>query len=718
MTSVSPVWALELIIISDDPNLTEALTTKSASTDIKNASFFGKNMAFFQRAAPHIYQQYINHQPQELVVTSMVKDGAKDSAQQDAQAYLNLVNIKHNSLPVYSNDPLSFCTEQVEKFIRQPKVSTFRYTLSKVYNDKHIQVPLMNTFIEQAKPYTDVVQPHCNVPIGLLVVTGCGLGYHIPQLVDKLDVYNLVIFDPYKDSFYASLHSIDWEPVVRFFTQKGRSLQLFLGVESKDAMLAMQNHVEKIGLHNVAYSFHYKHLDSAPAQQFIATYRKEFHLNALGRGFFDDEQVGLAHTISNLNRGVKVFRENPRAKHLPPVFVVANGPSLDEHIQFLKENAAKTIVVSCGTAIASLAKAQIKPDFHIEMERNSNIKEWLEHGTTADFRKGVTLLCLNTVAPGVLDLFDDYCIAKKPNDIGGHLIDAALDGAAIEPLALCNPTVANAGLSFSLAMGFKQVYLFGVDLGIQKTGQHHSKLSIYYDLERATEEKGHSEFEDDTHNYFVKANFGGEISTNAYFDSTRLNMEILLRYYRRTCNDVYCYNPNDGAFIEGTTAIRQENIALSSAPLDKSALVNELKIIHFETPHVAKIVPEAFIKKHLKPLFDARESLALEKEVSSPFDVYRNLSRVYENIHSQSRDPILQHLLLGSINTYFSMIIKASLFQRDTDKIKDAYRMGQRSYTTFLDRAYRFMKETPLELDDTYDNIGDKFAGSKGEIKT
>ena len=74
--------------------------------------------------------------------------------------------------------------------------------------------------------------------------------------------------------------------------------------------------------------------------------------------------------------------------------------------------------MSCGTALSSLSKRKIKPDFHVEMERNIDVKDWLEVGTEADDRNGVTLLCLNTCAPDVIKMFSDACIAKNPMTAG------------------------------------------------------------------------------------------------------------------------------------------------------------------------------------------------------------------------------------------------------------------------------------------------------------
>src|SRR5690606_9240691 len=148
-----------------------------------------------------------------------------------------------------------------------------------------------------------------------------------------------------------------------------------------------------------------------------------------------------------------------------PVFILGNGPSLDSHIEFIRKHQPYAIIITAGTALGSMAKTGIKPDFHVEMERNINITDWIKLGTTDEYRKGITLLCLNTVAPDPVKLFDSTCIAKKPNDVGQYIIEPLLAGKGIQSLQLCNPTVTNAAFSFAVSMGFKEIYFLGVDLG-------------------------------------------------------------------------------------------------------------------------------------------------------------------------------------------------------------------------------------------------------------
>ena len=671
---------------------------------------FTSNLNFLRQAAPAYYQQYKNYQPTGLKLAL------------DSDGYLNLVNVAANNVPVYQGDPLTFCSRQLEHFLNNPKILAHKHVATPEMNPAHIHVPLINQLIADTEPFLRDAKPNNHQLMGTVVVAGCGLGYHIEQLLKARDIYNLIIFEPSSDIFYASLHVLDWRQLIQSFTQQGRTLKLLVGVSVDESMVVLQDHARQAGLFSFVNTFVYLHLGAPIYQDFIKRLSSNFHQLSAGTGFFDDEQVGFAHTIANINRQIKLFNADSQDKGLPPVFVLGNGPSLDKHIDFIKQHHHHAFIISCGTSLSSLMKTGIKPDFHVEMERNINIKDWLTVGTTPEYRRGITLLCLNTVAPGVMALFDDVCMAKKPNDIGESLIDQSIEGQGshitFAPLPLCNPTVTNAGLSFALAMGFKQIYLLGIDLGMGKQGEHHSKLSIYHDLEEKTQTKGHSDFEDTRHNFDVPGNFGGSVSSNIYFDATRFNMEVLLHHYQKIGGDIHCYNPNDGAFIRGATPIRTEDILLSpspsatASPIDKHALQAHIASRCF-IQAAPRPIDSQDVKNLLQQFFSLKNQLFLNNSVNSFSEIYRQFDHLFKLAATRNGDPISRALLKGSLNEFFSIMCKATACQKDPQQLQAVYQLGRTAFMQFVERAFAMMAHDPLKLDDTYDQVKQKMEGDK-----
>lgn len=660
---------------------------------------FKHNMEAFKTVARTIYDQFIDYQAEELRISYDTNDN------------LNLVNYKLNNKPVYAKNPVEFCEEQFNAFRQVPTMSVIRFGKSKIVNEDFKHPVLVNKLIEDIESRNIARHYSTDGPIGCLLLTGCGLGYHIESIVKHLDIRNLCIFDPHKDSFYASLHIIDWVPILKKLTQKGRMLKLLIGVEPKDAMADMKLMSDKIGLFNLVHTYIYRHFSSAKEDAFIELYRKEFHLNASGTGFFDDEQVSFTHTIKNINNKLNFFRYPKEKKTHPTAFVIGNGPSLDEHIEYIREHQQNAIIFSCGTSIASLYKSGIKPDFQIEIERNTNTADWIIHGTPEEFRKDLTLLGLNTLAPEVTPLFEDSCLAVKPNDVGQHVIEKELPNKGLHPLILCNPTVTNGGLSYALTMGFEEIYLFGVDLGVREDGAHHSSLSLYYDLEKKTKQKGYSGFERKEGDYEISGNFGDKVTTNPVLHSTKTNMEILMRHFSRSGYTFNVYNPNRGAFIDGAKPIEQKDLPSPKPLANKAQLVSEIKETYFYTPDIEELT-ESKIRKHfLKHFFDMRKKITLRKDIHDFKTLHQEMNRIYKVILEAKKEaPVSCLLMRGSINSFFTLMCHAVCYLKNPEEFDELYTMARSYYMEMLESAYHLMETDPLRADTTQDKVARKLS--------
>ncbi|MDZ7923456.1 MAG: 6-hydroxymethylpterin diphosphokinase MptE-like protein [Marinagarivorans sp.] len=647
---------------------------------------FNRNMEAFKQLSPQIYDQFIAYQPEELRLI-YTDDG-----------HLNLANYQLNNKLVYQGDPVEFSQNQYQAFKALPTLSNIKFGKSIITNEDHIHPNIINRYIDFFEETKDTQQRHTQVPIGFMLVTGCGLGYHIAKMVEELDIYNLCIFDPHKDSFYAALHTIDWLPILQKMTTQGRMLKLFIGVEPKDAMTDMKLMTDKIGLFNFVYTFIYRHFSSEKETAFIELYKKEFHLAAAGTGFFDDEKISLAHTVYNINKGFKYLKSGNQVIEDTPLFLIANGPSLDKHIDYIRKHQNNAIIMTCGTAISSLAKTGIKPDFHIEMERSAITPSFLKHGTTAEYREGVSLICLNTAAPQMTELFDDVCLAVKPNDLGALFIEKTYPDQPQSKLILCNPTVTNAGLSCGLTLGFKNIVLLGVDLGMPSDGEHHSALSIYHDIEK----KNKTTAPVNKGNYNIPGNFGGTVSTNPILHSTKNNMEMLLRHIERSGISVNVLNPNNGALIDCTQTVQSHDLP------DYSGTAKAQVIHTIKTQLMAKLPPkyisdEDFKSTELKDFYALKAQLILPKNINNSLELHAAMNKIFKTIIKEN--PINKLLLRGSINSAFTLLVNTTLFCKNNHDFKHNYQRGRALYMELLKRAFESMEQHPLQCDTSRDKV-------------
>jgi len=156
-------------------------------------SQYKKNMAYFKKISPKIYETYKDYKPN------------KHQLHIDSHNKINLINIGSKK-PAYFKDPKSFAQEQIEEYFKNPKQLHTIFSCSAEWNPRHIHVKSVNKLITQFKSLNIDNNRVQNKKIGLLVMTGCGLGHQIIDIMNKTDVQNIIIYDSEKDSFYSSLH--------------------------------------------------------------------------------------------------------------------------------------------------------------------------------------------------------------------------------------------------------------------------------------------------------------------------------------------------------------------------------------------------------------------------------------------------------------------------------------------------------------------------------
>ncbi len=212
--------------------------------------------------------------------------------------------------------------------------------------------------------------------------------------------------------------------------------------------------------------------------------------------------------------------------------IVGNGPSLDNLLPTIRENADNAVIFACGSAITTLVENGITPDFWVMSERVREVLTMVEDAAQIFDTKTVTFIGSSTVFPGVTDYFDDYILFLRPGLSTAPIFKTRNDQILVIP----DPVAANSGMSVALHFGFREFYLMGVDAGSKFRDRGHAKGGFY---ERTKE-------------YLTElplsgpANFGGTIWTTSVLTWSRENLEKLMGPAKgRTF-----YNLSDGALIK------------------------------------------------------------------------------------------------------------------------------------------------------------------------
>jgi len=635
---------------------------------------FQRNMALFKQFAKPIYDQFFDYTPTELKIGT------------DSNGYLNLINTS-DGRPVYTGDPEEFCKNQVNNYAKNPKWFKVRHATPD--DDYFFQTLFLQELLAKYQEQINEQTGDFSNPIGVLIMNGCGLGYQITELIEKTEIYNLVIFEAHRDSFHACLHTLDWEPIIRYFQRPGRRIRMFLGASNELTINRLRSFSLEAGLYNLTNTYIYQHLQSDKALAFTNQLRSQFHLALTGTGFLEDEQICIAHTVENMNRNVPVLRKIEPLKELPPAFVVGNGPSLDGLLDTLKEHQAHAVIICCGSTLGTLYKAGIVPDIHVEMERTDATTQMLLEISDEKYRKQIPILGLNTVPPESLAMFKSAAVATKSNDPGEYILEHIF-GKKMPSLVLSNPTCTNTGLSFAIELGFKEIYLAGVDLGMRDESQRHASLSQYNDQTSKTL----NAVQHQQAGLEVKGNFVDFVKTTQILDTSRANMEVAAKNNPH----INIYNLNDGAYIDGTKPLHKEEISIHS---DKPSDVVERILEHsFESPNLEEwIDTKKATEDYVQPTLDFIRNLSMLKNPKTMKDVQDELDRIMLQVNAmKDSQPVSYWLLMGTVQNYFTLINRICLSSKNTKSMQENYRYCVTMFNQLLSECRKLLKNNLLRL--------------------
>ncbi len=649
---------------------------------------FNKNMALFKKKMPKVYK---------ILEGKTAKDWL---VRLDADDNLNIYSREYAQF-LYDTTPSDYAHRQVEDFALCTRPRKFQITKNKPYNDKHIHIPKLNDLIDDYES-SDKAPRLAQTPnhIFSLIVSGVGLGYHLSELISKLDIKNIVIYEGNVDVFLASMQTTDWEPILDYFFEPERTIGLCIGVEPRYALAQLEYNVNNIGLFSLAYGFVLQHTKRNEEVALIDAYERDLGSYVGGVGYFDDEQIGLAHAYHNVQTDAAVFVNRKTHQRKVPVFLIGNGPSLDLHEDYIKTHRENVIIMSCGTALTSLLRMGIKPDFHVEMERCLLVSELINYGSKPAEREGITLLCLHPVSPETVKSFDDACYAIKPNDAGGTIVHQYFEDTKLNELFYCNPTVSNCGLAFAVSMGFESIHLIGTDFGVKTSDEHHSKHSIYGDMEADMRKRNAMQKIFPDHKAVTRpGNFGGEVMTSPVLDMARVSIERYLTLIGSAFPNLRVINSNNGALINGADPVPIDALPKEISG-DKATEIAAIKEDHF---HYFKNTKNESSdpKDILRYFYSIEKNLLLKEKVTSDLDIYKELRRIFKIIDKKN-DAITSTLLKGSINFFFTCIAEHTFLCKNPGDRQKRYDLGRKHYNAFITNVYEKMKDSPFSLDDTH----------------
>ncbi len=543
---------------------------------------FQTNLAAFRRWAPHLYGRLstVTNPNSALVIGP---EGEVDMA--------------FRGQGFYDGDAVAAANGQLERYFAEP----LRHTINEPDPQRlegaagDFCLAVTRRLAEQAIVYDPANSPSES---HVLVVFGVGLGLHIGALIERTGARLALLVEPNLEFLYHSLFIADWQGLFREADENDRQIVVLVEQDST-AIAARARQILRAGNPALLDGVYlYTHYPSAILEQAKQRLQQELVLTLSGLGFFEDELIMTRNAAANLGRGSAEILADYHAARDEPLFIVGSGPSVERDLDFIASSARRAVLVSIGTGLRVLLERGIRPDFHVELENGEGNLEILAATTKDHDLAGITLIASLTVQPKMVEQFDRAILFFRE-----RVSSTVLFSGGLKILQPAGPTVANAALIAAIRLGFREVYLFGVDMGSKVEGHFHAEGSVYGAGLRA---------EVATPNQRFAGNFGGVVTGETILNWSRHVLENVLRVHR----GLKAYNCSDGARIAGAVPKVARAVELAGAPLERGALLAEMtKSLHrYSAKRLRDTWQEQNCRAQAHEIFDAVEQVLARAE--------------------------------------------------------------------------------------------------------
>lgn len=280
-------------------------------------------------------------------------------------------------------------------------------------------------------------------------ILGCGLGYFIYQLYlvseGSVDI-NVYVRDQRMVDYARKYGVLDWIPQSH--------LNIIVYEDSYDFLLSANN--ESTGFHILPGV-----IDKEPEEMRVVLLDLYMECST-SKKFAKNLSINFYRNIQSDCKPVSSFDVSKLKEEF---IVVAAGPSLDESMDFIRQNKGKKTVVAVGTVFKKLLAAQIEPDIVVVVDPQARTYKQIE-----GVEESQTPLLI------AMSAFWKFAAAYKGEK---YLVPVAQTMEMIQysrshelKIWECFGTVTSLAIETAIQFNAKSVYLVGVDLAYPNGVSH------------------------------------------------------------------------------------------------------------------------------------------------------------------------------------------------------------------------------------------------------
>ncbi|MFW0743148.1 6-hydroxymethylpterin diphosphokinase MptE-like protein [Aliarcobacter butzleri] len=498
-----------------------------------------------------------------------------------------------------------------------------RFDFEKQSEFLHLTISDIQEYTNATKEYLDNKKRNLK-KIAKFIFIGTLLGRHIPRIAEKVDANSYLILEKNLEIFRLSLFTVDYTILAKkgaIFSimddelSQDRAIYDFLSIED------IQNYLIKFSTTNININSYIDsiltNLRTLDPMAYDYNRRLYSHLNRTTKLLKSKFKTIL---FNKLKKNCKFFSDKP-------ILYIAAGPSLDENIEWIKQNQNKFFIVTIGAAYKKLLLNNI----HIDMISTLDEKEELNSLQFDD--ESVNKLSNNTII--LASTITYYKILEKLYTKNLYLFEV-FSSLHKNNISFSGFSIGEVTLNILFYLNPKSIYIIGLDLSLnQVTGESHSENANSTVTKLNLEDKQTRDtFEAQKSLIKIKGNLKKEVFTTPFFYSSiqHINNQTILHKNKST--KIYNLSSN-GAFFKDTITKKVSNIKINDF---KDLSVDFSKLLEIlDTNSENKLFEES--KKELnKGLKILKNSLKkdLDKIKSTEFTSYDDFLEEIIKIISQS----------------------------------------------------------------------------------
>ena len=468
--------------------------------------------------------------------------------------------------------------------------------------------PIMSYYIENY-PFETTMKE-----IEKFIFIGVGLGFHIEQINVKINAEKYLIIEDDLEIFRLSLFTT---PYYKFLAEK--TVIFSIATNEMDFKTDLRNFLENSFYLNrlVKYSYFPAHSDKKI--QLIKNFLASQNFLSFG---YNNALLKYLKPLDFINHGYKVLNLN---KHLhlssisnQPVLIIGAGPSLEEHIEWLSNNKEKFLIFAVATSLKILHKYDIKPDIVSHIDGFEAGYQNFIGFDMQEFVKDSIAILGSFVEQRVIDIFNKELLYMLEEDTFYFQ-----NFSSVAAPCIGSTSVANA-----LLLGFKDIYLLGLDLALSSDGSSHSKgHQSNTDKYNLSKKSLHIDNEISLRGdiFDVKGNFQKTVQTTPLFHSSIVSINNSIRQLKMDSNTIF--NLSNGAYLNDSLALNPQSLQLP--PLAKETIITQL---NQEFSSLSKIS------------LDKEDIRSLQKRLNYAQETGKIIKKYEKNTHYTDTDAYLYNL--------------------------------------------------------------------------